>query len=351
MGSGHDPAGRRRGGGLRHDGVELPDRAVGADAARRPASASNAAIDRLGYRPNRAAQGAAHRSHPLHRTRRALGREPVLGRLRQRARARGRWPRATACCSATPSATRRGSCATSRICGTPASGPSSSARRCPAWPTSSRFIDRGLRLVTFDRPIQPDDPPSVVSVSVDNHVGGFLAAAHLIGLGHRKLTFVAGSLHSLNRAARYRGFCAALEEAGLDPDGDADVARPGDVTLTDLAEAAEVGRAAVRDLLSQRRPADGRRRDQRHDGTRRVQRHPRAGTARRRGRLRRRLRRHRAGERLSDPPLTTVRQPLAELAQLAIREALAERSDEASPGRSILLRPELVIRCSTRQRP
>lgn len=50
---------------------------------------------------------------------------------------------------------------------------------------------------------------------------------------------------------------------------------------------------------------------------------------------------------VSDPPLTTIRQPLADLAQFAIREALAEKSDEATPGRSILLRPELVIRGST----
>lgn len=49
---------------------------------------------------------------------------------------------------------------------------------------------------------------------------------------------------------------------------------------------------------------------------------------------------------LWEPPLTTIRQPLPELASLALREALAEGTD-SSRGTSILLRPELVVRGST----
>ncbi len=114
--------------------------------------------------------------------------------------------------------------------------------------------------MTFDRPIQPNDPPSVVSVSVDNQVGGYLGAAHVVGLGHRRVSFVAGAIQSLNRTARYRGFCSALEEAGLEP---ADMPLwPGRETIPlDIAEAAEVGRAAIHDAASRprnRRPPSSR---------------------------------------------------------------------------------------------
>ena len=211
------------------------------------------------------------------------------------------------------------------------------------------IIERGLRLVTFDRPIQPDDPPSVVSISVDNHLGGFMAAAHLTGLGHRKLTFVAGSLHSLNRTARYGGFCAALTAVGIDPD-EVPLWHSRDAAPINFVEAAEVGRSAIRELLSNDVPPTAvvAVNDMTALGV--------FGGIRELG--------LRVGQdvsvvgfddivlaRVSDPPLTTIRQPLTELAQLAIREALAEKSDEATPGRSILLRPELVIRGSTMQAP
>lgn len=209
------------------------------------------------------------------------------------------------------------------------------------------FLDRGLRLVTFDRPVQPSDPPSVVSVSVDNQVGGYLGAAHVVGLRHRRVSFVAGAIQSLNRTARYRGFCSALEAAGLAP---ADMPQwPGGATIpTDLAEAAQVGRAAIHALFARSDPptaivaindmtALGACSGIRELGLR-------------------------VGEDVSvvgfddialatlcAPPLTTIRQPIADLARLALREALAEDVDPSSPGGSILLRPQLVVRESTRR--
>lgn len=211
------------------------------------------------------------------------------------------------------------------------------------------IIERGLHLVTFDRPIQPNDPASVVSISVDNHLGGFMAAAHLTALGHRKLTFIAGSLHSLNRTARYGGFCAALKAAGINPE-EVPVWQSRAVAPTNFMEAAEVGRSAIRDILSTDDPPTAvvAVNDMTALGV--------FGGIRELG--------LRVGEDVSvvgfddivlalvsDPPLTTIRQPLAELAQLAIREALTERSDAATPGQSILLRPELVVRDSTRPPP
>lgn len=208
------------------------------------------------------------------------------------------------------------------------------------------IIERGLRLVTVDRPIQPHDPASVVSVSINNNVGGYLAAAHLTALGHRQLTFVSGSLHSLNRTARYRGFCGALQSAGLD--FEQMVVWPGqDKIPFDVAESAEVGRRAAHDLFST---------GDRPTGVVAVNDMTALGVCRGLRDLGLRV-----GHDVSvvgfddilladlcDPPLTTVHQPIAQLAQLAMDEVVAaDGSDAEEPGRSVLLRPELVVRNST----
>ena len=207
------------------------------------------------------------------------------------------------------------------------------------------FLDKGLRLVTFDRPVQPTDPTSVLSVSVDNSVGGYLGTAHLVALGHERVSFVAGALHSLNRTARYRGFCSALEEAGLDPAEQAPWAG-ADAIPAGAAEAAAIGREAVTALLTGPRPptaimaindmtalgvCSGIRalgltigRDVSVVGFDDI-----------------------VLATLCDPPLTTVRQPLADLARLALREAVGEPDDAATRGGSVLLRPELIVRGST----
>ncbi len=208
------------------------------------------------------------------------------------------------------------------------------------------FLDRGLRLVTFDRPVQPSDPPSVVSVSVDNQVGGYLGAAHVVALGHRRVSFVAGAIQSLNRTARYRGFCAALDEAGLVP---ADMPLwPGRDTIPAGAiEAAEIGRAAAHELFARPDPptaviainditALGVCSGVRELGLRVGHDVSVVGYD------------DIALATLCEPPLTTVRQPLPELARSALREVLHEGSVESSSaGTSVLIRPELVVRKTT----
>ncbi|WP_052367229.1 LacI family DNA-binding transcriptional regulator [Paraoerskovia marina] len=207
------------------------------------------------------------------------------------------------------------------------------------------LIDRGLRLVTFDRPAQADDPASVVSISINNHVGGFIATSHLTDLGHKKLAFVSGSIASINRTGRFRGFCTALEAVDLDPATMPMWTGMEEVPFGDV-ESAQVGRRAALDLF---------------DGTQ----EPPTGVVAIndmtalgfcRGLRDRGLE---VGVDVSvvgfddiiladlyDPPLTTVRQPIARMAGLAITEVLKDPS-ESEDGRSVLLRPELVVRQST----
>ncbi|WP_396667527.1 LacI family DNA-binding transcriptional regulator [Microbacterium sp. R86528] len=212
----------------------------------------------------------------------------------------------------------------------------------------SNVIDEGLQLVTFDRPAQPGDPESVVSVSIDNHVGGYLAASHLLELGHTQIAFVSGSIQSVNRAARYRGFCSAIEEAGLDV-SDMPMWTGFETLPFGDVEAAEVGRKAAHDLFT----GDAAR------PTAVVAINDMTALGFCRGLRDLGLK---VGEDVSiigfddivladlyDPPLTSIRQPIKRMATLAMEEAVSQDGGAGSEvGRSVLLRPQLVVRESTR---
>jgi DNA-binding LacI/PurR family transcriptional regulator len=212
------------------------------------------------------------------------------------------------------------------------------------------LADHGLAIVAFDRTAQATDPPGLVNISVDNAAGAALATRHLLDLGHRRIAFVSGALGSINRKERHRGFVDALRGAGLGPDdgiiwSGATVSRYGDRDVADL------GRRAASDLLAMADPPTGIvaindmcalgvyagirdagmavGRDVSVTGFDDI---PLAG--------------------LIHPPLSTVRQPLTEMAKVAfdqLRERLENTADDAGTprGRSILMRPELVIRAST----
>lgn len=211
-------------------------------------------------------------------------------------------------------------------------------------------IARGLELVTFDRPAQPDDPDSVVSISINNVMGGHLAAQHLVDLGHENLTFVSGSLGSVNRTGRFRGFCSALEAAGLPVPDARTWSGLDDVPFGDV-EAAEVGRRAAHEIFD---------RPDHPTGVVAINDMTALGVCRGLRDLGLTV-----GQDVSvvgfddiiladlyDPPLTTVRQPIAQMARLAVEEIIAHGSRaETEPGRSILLRPELVVRGSTAPPP
>lgn len=212
------------------------------------------------------------------------------------------------------------------------------------------LVDKGLGLVAFDRTAQAGDPPSLVNISVDNVVGAQLATRHLIELGHRRIAFVSGSLRSINRRERFRGFTDALDAAGIpatdaviwsgaaeEPYGDLDVAGLGRSAAAELLRGDDPPTAilAINDMCALGISAGIRD----------------------------------AGLRVGDdvsvvgfddivladlaaPPLTTVRQPLAEMAAAAFTH-LRERveGDDVTAGRSLLMRPELVIRESTGPAP
>jgi LacI family transcriptional regulator len=55
-------------------------------------------------------------------------------------------------------------------------------------------------------------------VAVQNRLGARTAVEHLLGLGHRRIAFIAGSPHTGQSAERHRGYADALLAAGLPVD-------------------------------------------------------------------------------------------------------------------------------------
>ncbi|MFI5915203.1 LacI family DNA-binding transcriptional regulator [Dactylosporangium sp. NPDC051541] len=198
---------------------------------------------------------------------------------------------------------------------------------------------RGIPFVVFD-PMRelPDDVPFV---GATNWSGGRAAARHLADLGHRRIAMVGGPEGVLYCRARLDGYRSALDAAGL----------PYDAALVASAELTlEGGLAAAADLL--RRPdrptAVFAANDLQAVGVYKAARD--------------------LGLRipadlsvvgfddlpvatLVDPPLTTVHQPLAEMAAAATEMALALGRGERPAQLGVELATSLKIRESTAPPP
>jgi DNA-binding LacI/PurR family transcriptional regulator len=194
---------------------------------------------------------------------------------------------------------------------------------------------RNIPFVVFDLAAElPDDAPYV---GATNWLGGRSATRHLLGLGHRRIAMISGPDHVLCCRARLDGYRSAIEAAGLEVD-------PGLLRRVNLNH--EEGHAAARDLLSlpERPTAIFTATDVQALGTYQAARE--AGL--------------RIPEDLSvvgfddlpvvswvDPPLTTVHQPLVEMAAAATELALALGRGEQPAQRRIELATTLTVRQST----
>ncbi len=180
---------------------------------------------------------------------------------------------------------------------------------------------------------QPD--PRIPSVGAANWAGGLLATEHLLELGHRRIGTVTGRPSLLCSQARVDGYRAALEHAGRP--ADPALIRTGDFTFDTALTAA--GRMlsladpptaifAGNDIEAMGVYEAARRHQLRipHDlsvvGFDDL---PMSGWV--------------------SPPLTTVAQPLAQMAAMATRLLLRTAADE--PSKRIELATSLVVRSST----
>jgi DNA-binding LacI/PurR family transcriptional regulator len=207
------------------------------------------------------------------------------------------------------------------------------------------LIKRGLRVVTLDRSSQDTDPKGLVDVSVDNRAGSALLADHLWELGHRRFAFVLGEVESINRQERLEGFTSALVRRGI-PESDIVVWRG---TGNADGDPTDLGRRAAHAILSEpegeRITAIATVNDMSALGVYRGVRD--AG--------------YEVGTdvavvgfddiplaQLVQPTLTTVRQPLEEMAGIALGRLLDMINEPTvDHGPSVRLAPELIVREST----
>lgn len=198
----------------------------------------------------------------------------------------------------------------------------------------------GIPLVLVD-PVGGFDP-AIPRVGAANWAGGLAATEHLIGLGHHRIGVITGPMELLCSQQRLDGYHTAMARAGLPVSPE--LIRHGNFYPGD-------GRTGAESLLSLRDPPTAifAGSDQQATGV--------YTEARMRG--------LRLPEDLSvvgfddvqlcqwlDPQLTTVRQPMADMARVATRTVLDHRGPwrEADiPG--VELSTELVVRASTAPPP
>lgn len=76
---------------------------------------------------------------------------------------------------------------------------------------------RNIPFVILDREIQKEEVNTVI---VNNNYGAFIAAEHLIKLGHRNIAFIGGAEDMEISTRRKEGYLDALTENGIEPNKD-----------------------------------------------------------------------------------------------------------------------------------
>ncbi len=190
----------------------------------------------------------------------------------------------------------------------------------------------GVHLVVIDPLELPNG--DVTSVGSTNFAGGLSAAQHLLDLGHRRIAFLGGHPRAACNQARMSGYRAALERADVDVPADyvrsshfmyADGVLGGaallDLPVPPTAIFAASDEIAVGVMEAARARGLGIPEDLSIVGFDDTQ-----------------------LARMSSPPLTTVRQPLAEMGRVAVRTALRLIEGESIDSHHVELATELVVR-------
>lgn len=81
-------------------------------------------------------------------------------------------------------------------------------------PVHAELAAAGMPVVTVAMGLSQ---PGSLNVRIDDHTAAATMTRHLIDLGHRHIGFIAGHPNNTASGERLNGFLAALEEAGIDP--------------------------------------------------------------------------------------------------------------------------------------
>ncbi|WP_425956681.1 LacI family DNA-binding transcriptional regulator [Xylanimonas sp. McL0601] len=200
--------------------------------------------------------------------------------------------------------------------------------------------DRGIPVVLVGGYAPEVDAPQV---STDEPAASRLAVRHLVAQGHRRIGLALGPQRFIPSQRKRTGFVDALVDSGLASDA-ADASRHVVTTLYTV----EGGQAAANELIESGHTALVCASDLMALGAIRAA--------------------HARGLRVpedvsvvgyddsplmafTNPPLTTVRQPVLSLCRVAVSMLLSEIRGERAPRAELLVEPELVVRGSTGAAP
>ena len=208
-------------------------------------------------------------------------------------------------------------------------------------PMDQRILDQAHVPYVLIDPAAELPEPEVATVGATNWAGGLAATRHLLALGHRRIAVIGGPVAMLCSRARIDGYRAALESAGLEVD-------PALIRHGNFHHIGGYERARELFELSDPPTAIFAGSDEQAFGVVEAA----------------RLTRRRIPEELSivgfddlpisrwvSPPLTTVRQPLAEMGRIAAEMLLSMIDQRESRGRQVELATELIVRSSTAPPP
>jgi DNA-binding LacI/PurR family transcriptional regulator len=196
----------------------------------------------------------------------------------------------------------------------------------------ARLVDEGARIVFVNGAL---NSLSVPSVAVDERSAGELATQHLLELGHERIGYVGGPDYYLPTRQKAAGRESALRAAGFSPDGLAVYAddfsvEQGRTGLRRLLESRPTGVICSSDLMAIGVLQEAAARDLRvpedlsvvgFDGI--------------------------EAAAWTSPPLTTVEQPIEEIAETAVNALHSLIDEPQKPLPDYSFRPRLNVRGST----
>jgi DNA-binding LacI/PurR family transcriptional regulator len=201
----------------------------------------------------------------------------------------------------------------------------------------ARLVEEGARIVFVNGALNTLNVPSV---GVDERTAGELATQHLLDLGHQRVGYVAGPAYYLPTRQKGAGRESALRVAGLEPDG---LVAHGEFSV-------DGGRAALRSLLGNgTRPtgvicssdlmAIGVLQEATAKGLHVPQDLSVVGFD------------GIDATRWTNPPLTTIEQPIEQIAETAVNGLRSLIAEPAKPLPDSFFRPRLALRGSTAPPP
>ncbi|WP_250007717.1 LacI family DNA-binding transcriptional regulator [Actinoplanes sp. M2I2] len=202
-----------------------------------------------------------------------------------------------------------------------------------------RLLDRPLPIVLMNGYAEGIEAPFV---SCDERLAGDLAVTHLVALGHRRIGMISGPNRFIGTQRKLAGYRQAIKrELGIAESALDDYVsltlfgvEGGEVAADRLLAMGATGLVCGSDLMALGAIRAARRRGLSVPGDVSVIGFDDSPLI-----------------AFTDPPLTTLRQPVTAMAVAAVRSLMDEINGHGAPHSEYLFRPELVVRDSTAKAP